>query len=258
MSSALAATYPSLAGQVAVVTGGASGIGAEIVRGLAGQRAKVYALDIDADAGAALAATVNAALGRDAVRFERADVVDCRGLAEVIDRIGRDNGRIDTLVNNAANDSRHDWKTLDPEGWDACMNVNLRHQFFASQAAHPHLKRAGGGSIICLGSIAWLNNTTGMVAYTTAKAAIHGLVRTLARLFGPDAIRVNALLPGWTMTERQVRLWVDEAAAAEIAAKQALPGKVLPEDIARAALFLASAESRMCTQQTFVVDGGWI
>ncbi|NOT72928.1 MAG: SDR family oxidoreductase [Hyphomicrobium sp.] len=260
MTSGTAANYPSLAGQIVVVTGGASGIGGEMAAQFASQGARVFALDIDIAAGQALAAQCNAAggTGGGTIAFRSCDVTDCAALQAAILAIGSEHGRIDTLVNNAANDTRHDWRTLTPDAWDACMNVNLRHHFFASQAAHPFLKAAGGGSIICLGSISWLNGTTGMVGYTTAKSAIHGLVRTLARLFGPDSIRVNALLPGWTMTERQRKLWVDAAADAEIAAKQALPGKVEPADVARLALFLAAADARMCTQQVFVVDGGWI
>lgn len=249
--------YPSLAGRIAVVTGGASGIGAEMARQFAGQGCHVALLDIDATAGAALARDLTAA-GPGTAAFHACDVTDCARLKQVIDGVGAERGRIDVLVNNAANDTRHDWRTLTPQDWDNVQNVNLRHHFFASQAAHPYLAAAGGGSIICLGSISWLNNTTGMVGYTTAKAAIHGLVRTLARLFGPDMIRVNALLPGWTMTDRQRRLWVDARAEAEIAERQALPRKVEPEDVARMALFLAADDSRACTQQIFIVDGGWV
>ncbi len=252
------AVYPSLKGQVVVITGGAAGIGAEMTRQFSAQGARVFVLDIDVAAGSALAAELADAHGPRAVSFVHCDVVDCDHLGTTVDAIGRDNGRIDTLVNNAANDTRHDWKSLTPEAWDACLNVNLRPHFFASQSAHPHLCKAGGGAIICLGSIAWLNGTTDMVGYTTAKAATHGLVRTMARLFGPDRIRVNALLPGWTMTERQVRLWVDEAAEKAIAAGQSLPDRLQPADVARLALFLASDDARMCTQQTFVVDGGWV
>jgi NAD(P)-dependent dehydrogenase (short-subunit alcohol dehydrogenase family) len=257
MSTSAYARYPSLEGQVIIITGGATGIGAAMVRHFAAQGASVFILDVDEGAGSELAAEVSEKRDGANAIFFRCDVVDCDRLRSVIDAIGRETGRIDTLINNAANDARHDWRELTPEAWDACQNVNLRHHFFAAQAAHPHMCR-GGGSIICLGSIAWLNGTTGMPGYTTAKAAIHGLVRTMARLFGPDRIRVNALLPGWTMTERQRRLWIDDDAERAIAAGQALPDKVQPDDIARMALFLASADARMCTQQVFVVDGGWI
>ncbi len=250
--------YPSIADQIVIVTGGASGIGAEVVRQFSAQRARVYILDIDDAAGTALIRELNRAYGGDSVSFVHCDVVDCDALRAAIDVIGQEHHRINTLVNNAANDTRHDWRAITPATWDDCMNVNLRHHFFASQAAYPYLREAGGGAIICLGSIAWLNGTTEMIGYTTAKAGIHGLVRTLAKLFGPDYIRVNALLPGWTMTERQRRLWINEVAEQTIAANQSLPGKVQPEDVARMALFLASDDARVCTKQVFVVDGGWI
>jgi len=250
------AIYPSLKEQVVIITGGATGIGAEMVRQFSAQGARVYMLDIDETSGATFAGELNRA-GYSTV-FVRCDVVDCDALKSAIETIGDANGRINTLINNAANDSRHDWREMTPERWDACMNVNLRHHFFGAQAAHPYLCKAGGGAIISLGSIAWLNGTTEMVGYTTGKAGIHGLVRTLAKLYGPDRIRVNALLPGWTMTERQRKLWVTTAVEEEIAASQALPQLLEPEDIARLALFLASDDARMCTKQVFVVDGGWI
>jgi NAD(P)-dependent dehydrogenase (short-subunit alcohol dehydrogenase family) len=258
MSAASRAIYPSLAGKVVVVTGGATGIGAEMVRRFAGQGALVSLLDIDEAAGRALADDLNTESEALRVTFHACNVTDIHALQSTVASVGRAHGRIDVLVNNAANDARHDWRTLTPEAWDACLDVNLKHHFFAAQAAHPFMVAAGGGSIICLGSISWLNNTTGMVGYTTSKAAIHGLVRTLARLFGADRIRVNALLPGWTMTDKQRALWVDAAARAEIAEKQALPMELEPADIAAMALFLAADDSRMCTQQMFVVDGGWI
>lgn len=252
------AVYPSLKDQVVVVTGGATGIGAEVARQFHSQGARVYILDIDDAAGSALAESLSKPKSDGAATYAHCDVTDCAALRSAIERIARQNGRINTLVNNAANDSRHDWRDLDPQAWDACLNVNLRHHFFAAQAAHPFIRDAGGGAIICMGSIAWLNGTTEMIGYTTAKAGIQGLVRSLAKLFGPDRIRVNALLPGWTMTERQLKLWVTDAARETIAANQALPGSVTPEDIARMALFLASDDARMCTKQLFVVDGGWI
>jgi NAD(P)-dependent dehydrogenase (short-subunit alcohol dehydrogenase family) len=252
------AIYPSIAQKIVVVTGGATGIGAEMVRQFAAQGARVHVLDVDETSGSALADELNHEAKHATVSFTRCDVTDCAALRSAIEAIGSDNGRIDTLINNAANDTRHDWRELTPEAWDACMNVNLRHHFFAAQAAYPYLCKAGGGSIICLGSIAWLNGTTEMVGYTTAKAGIHGLVRTLAKLLGPDHIRVNALLPGWTMTERQRRLWVDAAAEKTIAASQSLPRLLEASDVARLALFLASDDARMCTKQVYVVDGGWV
>lgn len=247
-----AAQYPSLAGKAVVITGGATGIGRAIAEAFAGQRAHVAILDRDAEAGAAL----HAHLGEGHF-FKACDVTDAPALRGAIDEAGGLWGGIDILIANAADDSRHDPDTVTPEAWDRSMAVNLDHQFFAAQAVHPWMARRGGGSIVCLGSISWLNGTTGMVAYTTAKAGIHGLARTLARLWGPERIRVNVLLPGWTMTERQRALWVAEEAEDEMDAAQALPGRILPDHIARAALFLSSDEAAMITRQTLVVDAGW-
>lgn len=224
-----------------------------MVEAFAGQRANLVFLDRDADAGSALAAE----LGRN-VHFIDCDVSDASALkSSVLEAIGVLGG-LHVLIANAANDTRHELDEVTPELWDDCLAVNLKHQFFAAQAAYPAIEAGGGGSIICLGSISWLNNTTGMVGYTTAKAGIHGLVRTLARHLGPKKIRVNALLPGWTMTERQLSHWVDDEAHREIDRAQCLPGRVMPDDVARMALFLASDDSAMCTQQTFIVDGGWV
>jgi len=245
------ATYPSLNAKVVVVTGGATGIGKAFVEHFCEQKARVHFLDLDATSGDAAARSTGAT-------FWQCDVTDTAQLQTVIREIGAQNGRIDVLIANAANDSRHAPDDLTSDVWDECVSVNLKHQFFAAQAAWPIMAANGGGSIICLGSISWLNNTTGMIAYTSAKAGVHGLMRTLARQLGPCGIRVNALLPGWTMTERQTTLWVDTAAEKEITAAQCLPGKVMPSDVARMALFLAADDSAMCTQQSFVVDGGWI
>ncbi|WP_082025746.1 SDR family NAD(P)-dependent oxidoreductase [Methyloceanibacter caenitepidi] len=224
-----------------------------MVEAFAAQGAKVAFLDRDEEAGSALSAQLG---GR--VRFVVCDVADAPQLQAAIKDTAAALGGLQVLIANAANDTRHELDEVTPDLWDDCLAVNLKHQFFAAQAAYPAIEAAGGGAIICLGSISWLNNTTGMVGYTTAKAGIHGLVRTLARLLGPKKIRVNALLPGWTMTERQLERWVDEEAHREIDNAQCLPGRVMPDDIARMALFLAADDGAMCTHQTFVVDGGWI
>lgn len=246
------ARYPSLAGRGVLITGGATGIGQAMAEAFADQGSQVVVLDKDAAAGQALAAAA------PNIAFQACDVSDAAALKAAIAAAIKQLGGLHVLVANAADDTRHGLDDLTPEAWDRCVAVNLKHQFFAAQAAHPAIAAAGGGSIICMGSIAWLNNTTGMVGYTTAKAGVHGLVRTLARQLGSSKIRVNALLPGWTMTERQRALWVDAAAEKEIAAAQCLPGFVMPEDVARMALFLAADDSAMCTQQSFIVDGGWI
>lgn len=246
-----AATYPSLAGKGVLVTGGAGGIGRAIATAFAQQGAHVAALDTDRTAGEALAGE------QDGIRFLECDVTDTAALRTAVERAAELCGRLDVVVANAADDERHDLRDVTPELWERAMSLNLGHQFFVAQAAEPHL-RSDGGSIICLGSIAWLNNTTEMVAYTTAKAGVHGLVRTLARMWGEAGIRVNALVPGWTMTEKQLEQRVDADAERLIEASQALPGFVMPTDIARAALFLASDDARMITNQSLIVDGGWV
>jgi NAD(P)-dependent dehydrogenase (short-subunit alcohol dehydrogenase family) len=252
------ATYPSLAGRPVLITGGASGIGRAFVETFAAQGARVAFLDISEDEGRTLEHAVARAFPSSTPLFIPCDVSDTAALTAAVAQASQALGGLKVLVANAANDSRHTLEELTPEAFDRCIAVNLKHQLFAAKAAAPHMAAAGGGSVICLGSISWLNNTTGMIAYTTAKAGIHGMVRTLARLLGPQRIRVNALLPGWTMTERQLALWVDEEALAEIARAQCLPDKVEPDDVARMALFLAADDSAMATQQMFVIDGGWI
>jgi len=247
-----AASFPSLLEKGVLVTGGATAIGRAIATAFAAQGAQVAVLDTDRAAGEQLAREV------ERIRFTECDVTDTDALRRAIDDAAGEFGRLDVVVANAADDSRHDAADVTPERWQQSLSINLGHQFFAAQAAEPHLRAAGGGSIICLGSIAWRNGTTGMVAYTTAKAGVHGLVRTLARLWGEAGIRVNALVPGWTMTDKQLKQWVDEEAERQIDAGQCLPGRVVPDDIARAALFLASDDAGMITQQSLIVDGGWV
>ncbi|HWT96430.1 MAG TPA: SDR family oxidoreductase, partial [Terriglobales bacterium] len=169
-----------------------------------------------------------------------------------------DLGEIAVLVNNAASDTRHDWREVTPEYWDDRQAINLRPLFFAIQAVAPAMQRKGGGSIINFGSISWMKSQGGMPAYTTAKAAIHGLTRSFARELGKDGIRVNTVVPGWVMTERQKTLWLDEAGEREIDANQCLRGRVMPVDLARMVLFLASKDSEMVSAQQFIVDGGWV
>jgi D-xylose 1-dehydrogenase len=244
--------YPSLEGKGVLVTGGANGIGKAIGRAFADQGASVAVLDLDRAAGDALVGELG-----EPHRLLVCDVTKADELRAATDEVAAAFGRLDVVIANAADDTRHDLAEVTQELWEASLSLNLSHQFFAAQAAERHLRASAGGSVICLGSIAWLNNTTGMVAYTTAKAGIHGLVRTLARLWGGHGIRVNALLPGWTMTEKQLERWVDERAEREIETSQCLPGRVEPSDVARAALFLASDDAAMITRQALTVDGGW-
>ncbi len=246
------AHYPSLRGKSVFITGGATGIGAALVSHFAREGARVGFIDIDDTAASALAATLPAS-----VHYRRCDVRDIAALKAAIAEFEAEAGHVDVLVNNAANDDRHRVEAVDPDYWDDRMAINLRPQFFAAQAVRPGMARAGGGSIINLGSIVVAMAAAECVAYVAAKGAVHGMTRALAREFGPDMIRVNCLIPGWVMTERQIRLWLDEAGEKRIAERQCLPEKLVPDDIARMALFLAADDSRHCTSQSFVVDGGW-
>ena len=251
------AVYPSLRDRVVLVTGGASGIGAEEVTQFARQGAKVAFLDIADEAASRLIETLRQ---QDLTPplYAPCDLRDIPALQAAIGDIGRRLGPISVLVNNAANDQRHGYEDVTVEYWDERMTTNLRHQFFAIQAVAPMMRHAGGGSIINFGSISWHRSQGGMPAYTTAKAAVEGLTRGMARDLGGHGIRVNCVIPGWIMTQRQIELWLTPEAEAELMRDQCLKAKVMPEDVARMVLWLASDDSRMCTAQLWVVDGGWM
>ena len=248
--------YPSLKGRSVLISGGATGIGEALVRAFAGQVARVGFVDLAQDEGDALAAELND--GGATVAFRRCDVTDIEAYRAAISEIEALHGRVQALVNNAANDTRHDWREVTADYFDGRVAVNMRHAFFAIQAVAPGMAAAGGGSIVNFGSIGWMKASGGYPVYAASKAAIHGMTRSFARDLGKHGIRVNTLVPGWVMTKRQLDLWVDDAANAEIDKAQCLSGRVTPEDIARMALFLAADDSRMCTAQNFVVDGGWV
>ncbi|HWA49620.1 MAG TPA: SDR family oxidoreductase [Dongiaceae bacterium] len=250
------ARYPGLRGRSVFITGGASGIGAAIVESFLDQGAKVAFVDIAETESRTLCDTLKAQYGA-APLFIPCDIADIAALQEAIARAGKEQGDIGVLVNNAANDMRHDWQSVTPAEWDARMAVNLRPMFFAIQAAAPMMQRLGGGSIINFGSISWKLAMGGMPAYTAAKAAVHGLTRSMARNLGPHGIRVNTVLPGWVMTERQLKLWVTAEAEQAMDAAQCLKGRIQPVDLARMVLFLASDDARMCSGQEFTVDAGW-
>ena len=255
MDTGVCADYRSLAGRTVLVTGGASGIGHALVRAFAAQRAKVGFVDIMEDAGRVLAEELSAA-GAE-VCFAAADITDIRALKAAISEIEGRIGPIGVLVNNAANDMRHDWRNVSPADFDANIAVNLRHQYFAIQAVAPGMIAAGGGSIVNFGSISWLVGAPDLTVYETAKAAIHGMTRSFARELGKHRVRVNVVLPGWVMTERQLKLWVNEDADKLLADRQCLPGRIRPEDVAPMVLFLAADDSAMITSQSFTVDAGW-
>jgi D-xylose 1-dehydrogenase len=250
------ASYPSLQGRTAFVSGGASGLGAEFVSQLAAQEARVAFVDVDVDQGRELERTLRGS-GAD-VLFMPCDVRDVPGLQQAIATAAERLGPVRVLVNNAANDHRDKVAETDVALWDDRIAVNVRHHFFAAQAVTPMMREAGGGSIVCLGSISAHIDLLDLPGYITAKAGVEGLTRTLARELGPWHIRVNCIIPGWIMTAKQLAEWVTPEAEASIARNQCLPDKLYPDDVARMLLWLAADDSRSCTAQTWVVDGGWM
>lgn len=251
------ARYPSLAGRVVLVTGGASGIGATLVEQFVAQGARVGFIDIDVPNAEALVERLTPG-AKMPPQFVRADITDTPKLEAAIDAIRNRFGPVTVLLNNAANDQRHTIEATTPERWDAGIAVNLKHQFFAARKVSPDMKAAGGGSIVNFGSASWKLKQGGMPVYTTAKSAVQGLTRSLARDFGPFNIRVNTIVPGWVMTEKQKRLWLDEQGKQDIARGQCINQPLLPIHIASMALYLAADDSAMCTAQDFIVDGGWV
>lgn len=251
------ASYPSLAGRSVFITGGGSGIGESLVEHFAMQGAKVCFVDIAEGPSRAVVERLKPKVAH-APHFIKCDLRDIEALRGAIAEAGQRHGPLRVLVNNAGNDDRHTTESVTVEYWDNRMQVNLRHQFFAAQAARTQMRDAGGGSIINFGSITWLVGDPDCPAYVTAKAAIGGLTRALARELGPEKIRVNCVLPGWVMTDRQVKLWLNEAGEKQIKDRQCLTEKLYAADIARMVLFLAADDSRMCTSQNYIVDGGWV
>lgn len=249
------AVYPSLSGLPVIVSGGASGIGAAMVRNFCAQGAKVGFVDIAGEAGTVLAAELRAA--SHTASFVQCDITDTAAYQAAIASLAEAHGDAMVLVNNAGHDQRHDWAEVTPHYWDERMAVNLKHAFFAIQAVAPAMVRAGRGSIINLGSISWMIRTPKIPIYETAKAAVHGLSRAMAGELGRSGIRVNSIVPGAVITERQLALWLDKATLAAIKASQALDGLVMPDDVARMALFLGAEDSAMITGQQFLVDAGW-
>lgn len=247
---AATAVYPSLAGKRVLITGGATGIGAGLVEAFARQDARVAFIDIDREAGEATAARLVPG------GFHYCDLRDLDALAATIGGINDDFGGIDVLINNAANDDRHNISDVTHAYWDDRMATNLRHLFFAAQAVVPAMRAAGGGAIINFGSISWHLGLPDLVLYQTAKAAIEGLTRSLARDLGGDNIRVTTIVPGNVQTPRQER-WYTPEGEAEIVAAQCLKTRIQPADIAALALFLASDDARMCTGHDYFVDAGW-
>ena len=246
------ATYPSLADKRVVVTGGASGIGAEIVTAFAAQGARVGFVDLDAAASEALSSA------HPNVAHEICDLRDIAALQAALARLRDRHGPTDVLVNNAARDDRHDWRDVTPDYWDERQAVNLRHMFFAIQAVAPDMIEAGGGAIVNMASNSWMEAVGGFPAYATAKAAVHGLTRTMARDLGGHRIRVNTVVPGWIMTQRQKDLWATPEKLEAHRSGQCLPDLIDPVHVARMVLFLASDDAAMCTANNYMVEAGSI
>ena len=252
MDQATFATYPSLKGKTVFITGGASGIGFELVRGFAAQGANVGFVDLHESNSQALSDTaVN-------ITHEICDLTNIEALQAALTKLASRLGPATVLVNNAANDDRHNWQDVTPAYWDERLQTNLRHQFFAIQCVAPGMIAAGGGSIINMGSNSWHETGGGFPAYATSKAAIHGLTRTMARDLGQHRIRVNTVVPGWIMTDRQKDLWATPEALESQRQRQCLPDLIEPIYVARMVIFLASDDAFMCSANNYMVEGGSI
>jgi len=257
MEKTLFATYPSLRDRVIIVTGGAGGIGEAIVEACALQNARVAFVDIQDSAAERLIERLGAA-GATCPVYYHCDLTKVDDLQRSVQEILGRFQTVDVLVNNAGNDTRHSIAEVSSAYWDQCMAVNLKHRFFMAQAVIPAMRKARRGSIINMSSIGWAIPSTNVPVYVTAKAAILGMSRTLAHEVGADNIRGNCVMPGAILTERQKRFWFTEAYKAEILARQALKRMILPEEVARLVLFLAADDSSAITNQSYVIDGGWV
>jgi NAD(P)-dependent dehydrogenase (short-subunit alcohol dehydrogenase family) len=250
------AVFPSLRGQRVFVTGGGTGIGAAIVAAFAEQGAQVAFVDVAEAESDALARSLSDA-GHPAPWWRVCDVRDVAALKAAVDAATEALGDFSTLVNNVARDDRHTLESVTPEYWDERMAVNQRPAFFAIQAIVPGMRRLGGGSVVNIGSTGWQSKGSEYPCYAIAKSSVNGLTRGLAGSLGQDRIRVNTVSPGWVMTERQVKLWLNAEGEEAIKRNQCLPDKLQPSDVARMVLFLASDDAAMCTAQEFKVDAGW-
>lgn len=249
------ANYPSLNNKVVIVTGGASGIGACIVENFLQQGSKVAFLDKEEKIGKKLVKKLSKY--KHIPIFKYCDLTNIKSLKKSIDQIKKEVGLISILINNAANDERHSLESVTEDFWDDRMNVNLKHYFFAIQSVYKDMKKLGDGKIVNIGSFSWMLGQGNMPGYTTAKSAIMGLTRTIARDLGEFNIRVNSVVPGWTITERQIEKWLTPEAEADMMKKQCLKRRLMPSEIAKAILFFSSDQSSGCTNQSYIVDNGW-
>lgn len=251
------ANYPSLRDKVVLVTGGASGIGEAIVEAFASNGSRVAFLDIQTEAAERLVARL-AGGNLHAPVYVPCDLTDISALKTAVQSVLSDFDAVDVLVNNAGNDTRHTIDEVTPEFWDRTIAINLKQQFFMAQSVIPGMRKAGHGSIVNMSSIAWMIPSTSVPVYVTAKSAIVGMTRTLSHELGRWNIRVNCVLPGAIATERQRRLWLTPEYEAEVLAAQALQRLIEPEEVARLVLFLAADDSSAITNQSYIIDGGWV
>lgn len=256
MRPAAYARYPSLVDRTVFITGGADGIGRALVEQFAAQGSRVAFVDIQADKAAAVVEGCAAAGAAHRPRFYPVDLLDIAALRTACAAAIADLGDIAVLVNNAASDDRHSWEAMTPEYWDNRLNTNLRHYFFAIQAIAPSMIARGGGSIVNIGSSCYHMQEDFFPGYAIAKSGVEGLTRTMARTFGPHDIRMNCVLPGWVVTERQLAKWWTPEGEAGTMRDQALKKRILPDEFAQIVLFLAADDGGACTAQSFLVDGG--
>ena len=249
------ASYPSLENKVVIITGGASGIGESIVEQFVIQKSKVAFIDIEEKLAKNLIERINKKYNTKPL-FIKCDLKNISELKDSIQQVKQDLGPISILINNAANDERHNIDDVTPEYWDDRMSINLKHYFFAIQSVYKDMKKLGKGTIVNIGSFSWMKGQGGMPGYTTAKSGIMGLTRTLARDLGVYNIRVNCIVPGWIITDRQKKLWLTSEIEAQQLKDQCIKRMLVPEDISKAVLFFASDQSSGCTAQNYVIDGG--
>ncbi len=250
------AAYPSLVDRTVFVTGGADGIGSAMVEQFARQGSKVAFVDKNAEyAHATIQRCVDAGVAHSPLFYE-VDLLDIAALQTACSAAVAALGSVTVLVNNAASDDRHDWRTMTPEYFDNRINTNLRHYFFAIQALAPQMIEAGVGSIVNIGSSSYMMQEDMFPGYTMAKAAVEGITRTMARTFGPHGVRVNTVLPGWVPTERQLTKWWTPEGEAGTMNDQAIKRRITPDEFAQMVLFLAADDGAACTAQQFLVDGG--
>jgi len=247
--------YPSLKNRTVFITGGATGIGAAMVRAFSEQGAKVAFVDLAGNAAHDLGTNIEQSTGMRPW-FRQLDITDIAALQSAINDAAAELGPLHTLVNNAANDVRHSTQEVTEAFWDQTQAINLKAYFFACQAVIKGMQANGGGAIINFSSISYMMGNAGYPSYTTANAGITGLTRSMAREFGRDRIRVNTIAPGWVLTEKQKELWVTPEALAAHVARQCLTDTLEPADIVPTVLFLASSASKMVTSQLWAVDGG--